>query len=66
MLILFTNIPKLHILDRVMNNQQAEYDRYLRDIRDKVHGCQMVIARFLDRVFGPSGFWTMAPLRCKT
>ena len=23
----------------------------------------MVIARFLDRVFGPSGFWTMAPLR---
>ena len=27
------------------------------------HGCQMAIARFLESyVFGPSGFWTMAPL----
>ena len=29
------------------------------------HGCQMAIAGFLESyVFGPSGFWTMAPLRC--
>ena len=28
------------------------------------HGCQMAIARFLESyVFGPSGFWTLAPLR---
>ena len=28
------------------------------------HGCQMAIARFFrSYVFGPSGFWTMAPLR---
>ena len=28
------------------------------------HGCQRAIARFLESyVFGPSGFWTMAPLR---
>ena len=28
------------------------------------HGCQMAIAGFLESyVFGPSGFWTMAPLR---
>ena len=28
------------------------------------YGCQMAIARFLESyVFGPSGFWTMAPLR---
>ena len=28
------------------------------------HGCQMAIARFIESyVFGPSGFWTMAPLR---
>ena len=28
------------------------------------HGCQMAIAGFLGSyVFGPSGFWTMAPLR---
>ena len=28
------------------------------------HGCLMAIARFLKSyVFGPSGFWTMAPLR---
>ena len=28
------------------------------------HGCQIAIARFLESyVFGPSGFWTMAPLR---
>ena len=28
-----------------------------------VHGCQMAIAIFSDRyVFGPSGFWAMAPL----
>ena len=27
------------------------------------HGCQMAIARFLESyVFGPSGYWTMAPL----
>ena len=27
------------------------------------HGCQMAIARFYrSYVFGPSGFWTMAPL----
>ena len=30
------------------------------------HGCQMAIAGFLESyVFGPSSFWTMAPLRCK-
>ena len=29
------------------------------------HGCQMAVARFLEScVFGPSGFWTMAPLSC--
>ena len=29
------------------------------------HGCQMAIAGFLESyVFGPSGFWTLAPLRC--
>ena len=29
-----------------------------------VHSCQMAIAGFLELyVFGPSGFWTMAPLR---
>ena len=29
------------------------------------HGCQMAIARFYrSYVFGPSGFWTMALLRC--
>ena len=29
------------------------------------HGCQMAIAGFLESYeFGPSGFWTMAPLRC--
>ena len=29
------------------------------------HGCQMAKAGFLESyVFGPSGFWTMAPLRC--
>ena len=28
---------------------------------DRDHGCQMVISRLY--VFGPSGFWTMAPLR---
>ena len=29
------------------------------------HGCQMAIARFLESyVLGPSGFWTMALLRC--
>ena len=28
------------------------------------YGCQMAIAGFLESyVFGPSGFWTMAPLR---
>ena len=28
------------------------------------HGCQMAIAGFLESyVFGPSGFWSMAPLR---
>ena len=28
------------------------------------YGCQMAIASFLESyVFGPSGFWTMAPLR---
>ena len=27
------------------------------------HGCRMAIAGFLESyVFGPSGFWTMAPL----
>ena len=32
--------------------------------RRRRQGCQMAIARFLDRyVFGPTGFWTMAPLR---
>ena len=28
------------------------------------HGCQMAIAGFLESyVYGPSGFWNMAPLR---
>ena len=31
------------------------------------HGCQMAIAGFLESyVFGPSGFWTVAPLRYPT
>ena len=34
------------------------------EIRLLNHGCQMAIAIFLESyVFGPSGFWTMAPLR---
>ena len=35
--------------------------------RAQVHSCQMAIARFLCRsyLFGPSGFWTMAPLGCE-
>ena len=32
---------------------------------DSRHGCQMATAGFLESyVFGPSGVWTMAPLRC--
>ena len=39
------------------------YERYVTG-SDEDHGCQMAVARiFRLYVFGPSGFWTMAPLR---
>ena len=43
---------------------QEEIENGAKDIHPARHGCQMAIARFLDRMcMVPSGFWTVAPLR---
>ena len=45
----------------------ADCNRDGRISLGRKRGCQMAIGRFLESyVFGPSGFWTMAPLRYAT
>ena len=49
-------------MDREEKSHQGGISK--ADRRHPRHGCQMAIAGFLESyVFGPSGFWTMAPLR---